>query len=60
MNVIRASILKLADSDINFNTIGLHDAVKIIQKFLYPELDNNNIKNAISMWCTNKNEALKI
>ena len=25
MNVIRASILKLADSEINFNTVGLHE-----------------------------------
>jgi hypothetical protein len=34
--------------------------MSIIKKYLYLELDNKNIKNAVSMWCINKNEALKI
>ena len=60
MNVIRASILKLADSEMNFYTDGLHDIMQIVKGFLYQKLNNDKIMQAVSMWCKNRNKALKI
>ena len=47
MNLIRLSIIKLADLELNFNTDGIHDIMSIIKKYLYLELDNKNIKKGI-------------
>ena len=60
MNVIRGSIFKLAYSEINFNTDGLNDIMQIVKGFLYQKLNNKSIRQAVHMWYSNKNEALKI
>ena len=49
MNVIRASIFKLADSEMNFHIDGLHDIMQIVKEFLYQKLNNNKIIQAVSM-----------